>query len=249
MLRSVLPFLAAFSVTATAVASSSALLTDTFTRPILDDVSADHWAYPAIEWVLQEEIMTGTGVGIVHFAPNRPATRAELAAVAARLALWMEERYYVSQSSSAESVQSSARSASSASSDGRVVPAQGIFLAVLTGSEQVPQVETGAKGTGVFVLDGSDLQYAITVSGLTGPIIAAHFHQAIPGESGPAVEAITFEGLHAQGRWVGLTQDERDAILRGDIYVNVHTDTQPDGEIRGQLRDRLYEVSGSSVAQ
>jgi hypothetical protein len=38
------------------------------------------------------------------------------------------------------------------------------------------------------------------------------------------------------GTWANLTAEQRNWLLDGQIYVNVHTATYPNGEIRGQVR-------------
>lgn len=111
------------------------------------------------------------------------------------------------------------------------------FGAVLTGAQEVPFVSTTATGTGTFLLTSAGLQYDITLANLSGSLITgAHFHRGATGVSGPVLEPITFNSdLHAFGTWTDLTESERDDILNGLIYVNVHTQAYPNGEIRGQV--------------
>jgi hypothetical protein len=92
-----------------------------------------------------------------------------------------------------------------------------------------------ASGTGTFILSASGLQYDITVQGVSGAIIASHFHSGIVGISGPVVFTITFSGNRATGTWTAITNDQRNELLNHGTYVNVHTSIHPDGEIRGQL--------------
>ena len=109
------------------------------------------------------------------------------------------------------------------------------FRASLRGSNEVPPVTTLASGTGTFTLTYAGLQYDITVAGLSGSIVGAHFHRATVGMSGPVIEPLTFNGNRAIGTWTDLTGSERHDILHGEIYVNVHSQEYPDGEIRGQV--------------
>lgn len=107
--------------------------------------------------------------------------------------------------------------------------------ATLNGAQQVPPVSTSASGTGTFVLTASGLQYDITVKNLSGGIAAAHFHHGLLGVNGPVLVPISFTGMHASGTWTSISTDDRNALLNGNIYVNVHTALHPDGEIRGQV--------------
>ncbi|MBI5794194.1 CHRD domain-containing protein [Candidatus Uhrbacteria bacterium] len=111
------------------------------------------------------------------------------------------------------------------------------FTSNLTGDQEVPTVVTTARGTGSFVLTADGLQYDVTVINLSGSLITgAHFHMAAIGTNGPVVMPITFSGNRAVGTWTDIPLDQRNALLNGNIYVNVHTAAHPDGEIRGQLR-------------
>ena len=109
------------------------------------------------------------------------------------------------------------------------------FSATLTGAQETPAVVTSAMGTGSFVLTMSGLQYDITVRGLSGSqITAAHFHNGLTGVAGPVLQPITFTGTHATGTWV-LSATDRNLLLDGKVYVNVHSNQYPNGEIRAQL--------------
>lgn len=107
--------------------------------------------------------------------------------------------------------------------------------ASLNGTQETPSVATSATGTGTFILTANGLQYDISVKSLDSAITAAHFHSGTTGVAGPALTAITFVGNRATGTWVTLTDDQRNSLIYGGIYVNVHTVNHPDGEIRGQL--------------
>ena len=116
------------------------------------------------------------------------------------------------------------------------------FFATLNGAQENPPVNTPATGGGMFVLnpDGTELIYNVSVTGLSGPIQAAHFHNAATGTSGPIVRTITFTGEVASGVWTStdaqaLTPALVAELLAGNIYVNVHTAANPGGEIRGQV--------------
>lgn len=107
--------------------------------------------------------------------------------------------------------------------------------ATLNGSQQVPASASMGTGSGTFTLQKEGLRYDISVLNLASSITDAHFHLGAPGVSGAVVFPITFNGNTATGIWTNLTDDQRTAILRGNVYVNIHTTTYPDGEIRGQV--------------
>jgi hypothetical protein len=132
---------------------------------------------------------------------------------------------------------------------GQVLVDYGIGLsASLDGAQEVPPVATTATGTGAFFLKSSssgtvtELEYHITVAGLSGSIQAAHFHNAPAGTNGGIVRNISFNGNTAEGSWKSndanqpLTQALLVELLTNRLYVNVHTAANTGGEIRGQVR-------------
>lgn len=150
----------------------------------------------------------------------------------------------------------------SASIEVQGVPVAGktLLRASLSPDFAVPSVaeSTPSKATGlaIAILDRSnnELTYSITYKGLSGRPMMAHFHRGDKGESGPPVRTIfgkpetegapstAPEGNSAfvSGSWTGegkqaLTDELEEAILSGNIYVNVHTELNQGGEIRGQL--------------
>jgi hypothetical protein len=124
------------------------------------------------------------------------------------------------------------------------------FTAKLEGNQQNPPVTTSATGTGWFVLNagGSQLAYSITVNGIA--MTAAHFHNAAAGINGAVVKPLSFSGNTATGVWSSSDTDQplSDSLLlellKGRLYVNIHTAANPGGEIRGQL----ILTSGASFA-
>ncbi len=118
------------------------------------------------------------------------------------------------------------------------------YTAMLEGGQEVPAVMTDAYGLGVFNLSksGYKLQIHVVVQGLSGPITGAHFHEAAAGENGSVVENLTD---FVNGNTIIATVDPAAylaALQSGNIYINVHTEANPGGEIRGQalLDDVLH---------
>ena len=117
--------------------------------------------------------------------------------------------------------------------------------AILNQEQSVPTPSTveGAIGTAVVELNEAEteLAFSITVTGLSGSIAAAHFHgPADPGEGAGPVRTLAFEGSHARGVWSStdsepLTPDLVAELKAGRIYLNIHTQQNAPGEIRGQV--------------
>jgi len=110
----------------------------------------------------------------------------------------------------------------------------------LDGSQEVPPVETEATGTATLTFDSetSELSWEIEFSGLSGNATAAHFHG--PAESGAnagvQVNIGEVSGLSSPMNGnATLTEEQATMLLDGELYINIHTEENPDGEIRGQV--------------
>ena len=113
-------------------------------------------------------------------------------------------------------------------------------IAVLSGTNQQPPVNGAGYGLliGRFDPTSRSLEYRLSVTGLGETIAAAHFHSGGPEATGDAAHAITFPNgrLTATGVWENIPAATADSLLRGLIYVNIHTASAPEGKIRGQIQ-------------
>ncbi|PKL74757.1 MAG: hypothetical protein CVV27_18865 [Candidatus Melainabacteria bacterium HGW-Melainabacteria-1] len=127
------------------------------------------------------------------------------------------------------------------------------FFANLTGSQEVPPVSNQALGSARLVLTPgkSEAEIQISVSGLSGPITGAHIHRGQPGQAGPVVKELEVKGNWVSGIWrrndatTPFNQDLLEDLENGNLYLNVHTAANPNGEVRGQLTqtaDQLHVV-------
>ncbi len=111
------------------------------------------------------------------------------------------------------------------------------YRANLNGDQEVPAVMTDAVGVGTFNYTNvvNELEINVMVAGLRGPITGAHLHEAAAGENGGVVEDLTPFVRGNRIRAVVMPGDYLAALRAGNIYINIHTDDNPGGEIRGQL--------------
>jgi hypothetical protein len=120
---------------------------------------------------------------------------------------------------------------------GQLTLRSGLHLrARLDGAQEVPPVATTGRGSASLVLTSSGLQYDITAHGLTSAISNAHFHEGAFGVGGGVIQSIlaSFTGTTATGIWA-LTPAQIEKLLAGLYYINIHTTTFGNGEIRGQV--------------
>ena len=110
------------------------------------------------------------------------------------------------------------------------------FKATLGGGEEVPPVQTSGKGelTATFDQGSKRLTWKGNYSGLSGPATAAHFHAAEKGKNGGVAVPISPSASPMEGS-ATLNDQQTADLLAGRWYVNVHTEANKAGEIRGQM--------------
>ena len=112
------------------------------------------------------------------------------------------------------------------------------FKAVLDGKSEVPPTTSTATGTADIDYDPATkkISWKLTYSGLSGAPKAAHFHgPAEPGKNGGVVVAIPNATSSPAEGSATLTDAQAADLQAGKLYVNVHTEANPGGEIRGQV--------------
>jgi hypothetical protein len=132
------------------------------------------------------------------------------------------------------------------------------FRAHTHGGEEVPPVDTRARGQATFQVsrDGGSISYRLIVANIEN-VTQAHIHVGPAGENGPVVAWLypaappaqliegRFSGVLAEGtiteaslvgRLAGEPLSTLVQLMRDEgVYVNVHTSQYPPGEIRGQI--------------
>jgi len=107
---------------------------------------------------------------------------------------------------------------------------------MLSGANEVPPVKTSASGDGaISIADDGTVSGSVTTKGVQGT--AAHIHMGAAGNNGPVIVPFTKEGdTYKAPAGAKLNADQLKAFKSGDLYVNVHSAANPNGEIRGQLK-------------
>ena len=82
---------------------------------------------------------------------------------------------------------------------------------------------------------GAAISWQLSFGGLTGDAIAAHIHIADRGTPGPVVVPLCGPCTSGVSGTANINATVLDAIQNDRAYVNVHTKTNPAGEIRGQV--------------
>lgn len=96
-------------------------------------------------------------------------------------------------------------------------------------------VKGNGRMTGTYDTASKKLTWQGTYSGLTGNATAAHFHgPAAPGQNAGVAVPLKEIGASFSGN-ADLTDAQAADLLAGRWYLNIHTQANPGGEIRGQV--------------
>jgi hypothetical protein len=112
----------------------------------------------------------------------------------------------------------------------------------ISGSQVVGGMSTAGAGAARYSYDMAtrELSWDIAYEGLSSAVTMMHFHgPALPGaNAGVAVnlEPISGIGTPQSGSAI-LTEEQANQLLAGEMYLNIHTQNNPGGEIRGQLSE------------
>lgn len=125
------------------------------------------------------------------------------------------------------------------------------YTADLETAQEIQADAVNSAATGGAILrssNGSSLGIIANTQNLTGPITMAHLHLGAPGTNGPvivdlgaglqsgngirlAVSAADLTGPLAGATFVDFLNE----VAAGNVYVNLHTQAFPAGELRGQV--------------
>jgi subtilisin family serine protease len=117
----------------------------------------------------------------------------------------------------------------------------------LLGSNEVPPVATTMSGVAHFAYNTTNRQLSFEVNLAvteTKMVTSAHIHAGEAGVNGPILhplfttptevtDTLSFDGV------VTLSEEEEEALFESALYINVHTEDFPGGELRAQIAASL----------
>lgn len=111
---------------------------------------------------------------------------------------------------------------------------QRIFVALLTGGQEVPAVATARQGAMALILNRERTKLRFVLQHDVEDATVAHLHAAAAGENGAVVLGLPSAGRNSAGTLAVTPEQVRD-LVAGRLYVNVHSTKNASGEIRGQI--------------
>lgn len=127
---------------------------------------------------------------------------------------------------------------------GQVIPqSTATFFASLSGSAEDPSVDVTGSGAVIVELVGDTLWVSGSFAGLESDFAASHLHIGNSGANGGVAFSLTatvasdnLSGTYAHSsNKFELSTEQKDALLKRGMYVNVHTTEEAGGELRGQV--------------
>jgi CHRD domain/Ig domain of plant-specific actin-binding protein len=112
------------------------------------------------------------------------------------------------------------------------------FDAALSAGQEVRHPKgTSARAAGHFTakLTGKTLRWTLTFSHLSDHPTVTNLNKGARGVNGVAFKSLCRNCLTPVHGTLTLTASQRDALMRGRAYVNIHTVRNTSGELRGQV--------------
>jgi len=116
------------------------------------------------------------------------------------------------------------------------MPGSGAIKVNLSGSESVPPLNVPGSGSGSFrVAEDGTITGSVTTKDVQGTM--AHIHRGAKGTNGPVIVPLDKNGdTYSAPAGRKLTAQQIEELKAGNLYVNVHTNRNKGGEVRGQLQ-------------
>lgn len=113
------------------------------------------------------------------------------------------------------------------------------FRARLSPMPTTPQTVTTVTGEGevILTLDGNTLTVSGNFTGMNSVATMAHVHNGPPAQPGPVVHQLEVTKMPAGeiSAVLELTDAQVTALRNNELYIQVHSETNPPGELRGWI--------------
>ena len=119
------------------------------------------------------------------------------------------------------------------------VQAQEVYRARLSPMPTTPQTVTDITGEGevILTLNGNALSVEGNFSGMSSATTMGHIHNGPPAQPGPVVHRLEVTAASSGNisAELELTDEQVSALRNNELYVQIHSENNAPGELRGWI--------------
>ena len=119
------------------------------------------------------------------------------------------------------------------------VQAQEVYRARLSPMPTTPQTVTDITGEGevILTLNGNALSVEGNFSGMSSATTMGHIHNGPPAQPGPVVHRLEVTAASSGNisAELELTDEQVTALRNNELYVQIHSENNAPGELRGWI--------------
>ena len=117
------------------------------------------------------------------------------------------------------------------------IQAQEVYRARLSPMPTTPQTVNTILGEGevILTLNGNSLTVDGTFTGMSSAATGAHIHNGPPAQPGPVIHTLEVSQATngSVNGTISLTEEQVEALINNEFYIQIHSERNPPGELRG----------------
>ena len=117
------------------------------------------------------------------------------------------------------------------------IQAQEVYRARLSPMPTTPQTVNTILGEGevILTLNGNPLTVDGTFTGMSSAATGAHIHNGPPAQPGPVIHTLEVSQATngSVNGTISLTEEQVEALINNEFYIQIHSESNPPGELRG----------------
>ena len=117
------------------------------------------------------------------------------------------------------------------------IQAQEVYRARLSPMPTTPQTVNTILGEGevILTLNGNSLTVDGTFPGMSSAATGAHIHNGPPAQPGPVIHTLEVSQATkgSVNGTISLTEEQVEALINNEFYIQIHSESNPPGELRG----------------
>ena len=119
------------------------------------------------------------------------------------------------------------------------IQAQEVYRARLSPMPTTPQTVNTILGEGevILTLNGNSLTVDGTFTGMSSAATGAHIHNGPPAQPGPVIHTLEVSQASngSVNGTISLTDEQVEALINNEFYIQIHSESNPPGELRGWI--------------